>query len=417
MKNQFCQSPTFPLKICNSFKKTLVLALLILLSVVLVSRNSESQQEDLAGPFPYQLEKKRIVAKETRFFDLNNDGIKEVIDVKNDVIPKTGLSNIHIYSSDFVIVDQLNPPGPVRRVFHIDWTGDGKQEFFYVYTVNDSSFLGIYSYPRKPIANGIFLFAGKSGYRRSGKKIEWQGNINYLYCKDLDGDGKKELIAFPDEPYMLHPRGVFVYDGKTFERKWKFETGAGIARKPIFIDSDGDGRLEILIPTKAPSNGSKAGKFNDSHSYLFSIDYDGKLRWVRKFGDAFSSIRLDFVDVDGIRELRWVRKFGDASSPVRHDFVNANGDGEQEIFAFLSYWDNSKKNPSIHVIDPKTGKTLRSREFDMIQATHLFIRPKNNERKRLIICDTGNPLKSQMLLLDEQFNDIYSTTFSKQIAG
>ena len=338
--------------------------LMFFIFFLIVGCESLPFKDPLSGPFPYKFEIEQPVAKESRFYDLNNDGQEEMIFIKNDSYKKSGNSYAHIYDSHFTLINQLNFTGEIRKYFIIDWTEDGNNEIFFAFDNNDSLFLRIIDFRGKTLVNKVFLLSGKNRISSSGEKYDWKGKVDFLFYKDLDSDGKKELILFPDEAYACKPRGVYVYDGKSFKLKWKYEIGASIGETPIFIDSNKDGLLEIVIPTTAPANGHKMNGTDDYHSYLLSFDCTGELKWQRNFGGKFTSVSTELIDIDG--------------------------DGKDEILSFFSNWNNSNKKPSIHIINPQNGQSLRSREFNMSKAGYIFIQADRKGSKELIVCDIGS---------------------------
>ncbi|GBE27872.1 nitrogen regulation protein [bacterium BMS3Bbin03] len=207
----------------------------------------------------------------------------------------------------------------------------------------------------------------------------WTGQINSIFYTDIDGDGSKELIVFPDEAFAGAPRGVFVYDGHTFRLKWKYKIGPFILNKPVILDVNNDGKKEILFGTSAPCNGNKANGTDDRHSYLFLVDNTGYLLWRRPFGEQFTGVRTFYVDI--------------------------NGDGRPQVLAVVQKRYAGSSKPRIEIINPANGTPLAIRTFPYANPfswNFAVLQSDRNPDKEFVISNkTG-----EVILLNSRFEEI-----------
>jgi hypothetical protein len=196
------------------------------------------------------------------------------------------------------------------------------------------------------------------------------------YIFDLDHDAKKEIIIFMSEGHARALRGVFVYEGETITLRWKFKIGPAIPTKPYLIDSNNDNYMEILFPTSAPSNGYQKNGGDDQHSYLFLLDYQGKLIWRREFGGRYTTVNLKYVDL--------------------------NGNGRKEIIAFFNDNSQTELHPRLELINPLTGSPSRIQELPVHSASWALLNTDRCLQKEIVVL--GND--GNILLLDHKLQMI-----------
>jgi len=143
-------------------------------------------------------------------------------------------------------------------------------------------------------------------------KSTGEAGLSEIECDwigDLDGDGRQELLAQVGTPWTNAIRGLYCFDFESTELRWRYLTGPYL-HEATPVDLDGDGTQEILLGSAAVDNHHSADDgTDDSHSYLYAFEADGRLRWVSALGGP-----LTFV----------------------HPLVtDADGDGREEIFAWL----------------------------------------------------------------------------------
>jgi len=95
------------------------------------------------------------------------------------------------------------------------------------------------------------LSDGTELWRRPGLA----GRSSPVVAHDLDGDGALELLhttngsgdGAPELVTTLRDEAVYVLDARTGALRWQFHAGGRIEAAPVAVDSDGDGRKELVI--------------------------------------------------------------------------------------------------------------------------------------------------------------------------
>src|SRR5206468_3386588 len=95
---------------------------------------------------------------------------------------------------------------------------------------------------------------------------------------DIDGDGHLAIARF--EEGWVEPTAVLELDGRV---RWIQDLPA---REDDLLDTDGDGRLEILV-----------GKPNEDEVYL--LDDRGRVRWKQAWGRTQNGVVALDTDGDG----------------------------------------------------------------------------------------------------------------------
>ena len=106
---------------------------------------------------------------------------------------------------------------------------------------------------------------------------------------DIDGDGRKEIIAITSADYALKPRGIIVYDQRATE-VWRYLIGP----KPqnLAIWENGGGRPQIIIGTFSSADGNREehNGTHDRQAYLISVNSEGKTKWVTPMGGYYTGV-------------------------------------------------------------------------------------------------------------------------------
>jgi signal transduction histidine kinase len=131
----------------------------------------------------------------------------------------------------------------------------------------------------------------------------WDGGISQVEVLDIDADDRLEAIARVTSGWDMRPRGLYVLDWQTGERRWSFECGPG-PTEFVLMDMDGDGKTEIIFGTWAPHNGNTASGMTDSLTYVVALGHDGRERWRQQVGCYSSQVLVQTLDT------------GNASGPV-----------------------------------------------------------------------------------------------------
>ncbi|RMD90262.1 MAG: VCBS repeat-containing protein, partial [Calditrichaeota bacterium] len=259
----------------------------------------------LNAPHPYRMKVVRLgsIVPPEVFADLDHDGVDEILGLSKIYSTFTP-SFLQIYNSRFETIQRVNFNGLIQNLFCYDWNGDGIDEIFLPFTRNDSTFLRIIDHRGNILIRSAFLFTGKARVDSSGY-YPWQGKILQMFYADINADEKNEIVVIPSEGLARAPRGVFVYDGTSLRRKWKYEIGPAISFYPYLLDPDGDGKFNILLPTSSPMNGNVANGTSDENGYLILLGPDGEVLSQEKLTGAFGGInaRVADLDHDGRQEI------------------------------------------------------------------------------------------------------------------
>ncbi len=251
-------------------------SILLLIAIFLSSCQQHGVSDTRTmGNFPYIFKVQKKIDRDSYIFDLDHNGEDEFVVLGNKNLEFNTLSRIHIRDHEYALIEQVNFNGKLQRPYAIDWNEDGDDEILMPYIRNDSLFMQILNWRGKKLKHAFMLAA--DNFPDRNRNQPWTGHISSLLWHDLDHDAKKEIIIFMSEGHARAPRGIFVYEGETITLRWKFEIGPAIPTKPYLIDSNNDDYMEILFPTSAPSNGYQKNGSDDQHSYLFLLDYQGKL--------------------------------------------------------------------------------------------------------------------------------------------
>ncbi|MFQ5638390.1 MAG: ATP-binding protein [bacterium] len=293
--------------------------------------------------------------------DFEGDGRDEFISIHNDNLPGETPPRVILFDHGFAEKQQVNFDGRIQQPYLFDWNSNGFKEIFLPFTKNDTTFLRITD-QNGEILKDAPLFSGKTRVD-SSRSYDWRGDVSKIFFEDLDISGEKEFIVFPNESYAQRPRGVFVYHGQSLELIWKYEIGPRTYHSPGFIDADGDGFIEIMIPSTAPNNGNSINGTDDAHSYLFLVDHKGNLIWRKDYGEIHSNVMAKVVDVDG--------------------------DGLLEIAAFFR---EPNSHPRLEILNPRTGHPIRTFNVPTNKAWWEIVQTDSHTDKELLIATDDGKL-------------------------
>lgn len=199
--------------------------------------------------------------------------------------------------------------------------------------------------------------------------------IGSLVFSDLDNDGQKELITSIVSAYSGAPRAIAVWDMEKGELKWIFFMGC---MPDIFetTDVNHDGKKEIIVMGRAPHNGVYANGTDDDHSYIFTLDHQGKLLWRLILGGYYT---------------RWWIKTYDIDSDSFLEIIASKG-CDREI---------DPEPGEIRIIEASTGAT----EFlynEPPSFTEIFLFDQKDEQIQLVV---GNSI-GEIILLNRYLNPL-----------
>jgi len=229
------------------------------------------------------------------FKDLDSDGNIERIQSFQQNIDSTQFS-IQYYSSNGGMIDQVNFPGKfqhyLNRIDFADIDNDGNLEL-YTFTIrNDSLLLNqVQLTPKRGRINSLAI-CKLNAYRK--------GIFNYqvgqIHCVDLENDGRNELLFTVIGGYSVLPRKVYKVD--MINRKVVASENTGCANLHLqFEDLDGDGRKEIIAEGQvAPIRNIPGLPYNTEAPYLKVLDADLNYFFPpKKFCEGIQSATKTFV--------------------------------------------------------------------------------------------------------------------------
>ena len=328
-----------------------------------------------ANMFPYRFQAQMRIPHQSYFFDLDHNGDDEIINLGNINFENNTPARIQILDKESALIEQINFNGRLQLPFVINWDQVGEDEIVVSYVRNDSLFIRILSWRGKLLTDECILTAEAFPDRK--KNYHWTSGIQYLRWYDLDADGQKEFIFFMAEGYACAPRGIFVYDGRTLQLKWKYEIGPLIQEIPIIIDSDNDGYPEIIFGSSAPNNGYAQNGTDDQHAYLFSLNHLGQLRWRKTVGETYSTILTRCIDLDG--------------------------DQKEDVVTF--FFSSKQELPStLEIINPLNGSVVRSLSLPIQQPSWAIMNQDDDVQQEICIFN----VEGKMLLFDHQLDIIFS---------
>lgn len=205
----------------------------------------------------------------------------------------------------------------VRLSFRADADADGSNETFVTWRNGTNLALSVLNANLHEIKR--FDVVGKTHTTGKGTRVN-DSSFAGLMLVDLNRDGRKELIASLFTGYEQQPRELLCFDYKTSSLLWQHPVAPAIGDFEV-ADLDGDGYGELIFGSDAVDNGNQAEDgTDDSHSYIYCLEHNGKRRWIRPLSGVYSQSHLllaDF-DKDGKKSLvAWVREGGPSAKALR----------------------------------------------------------------------------------------------------
>ncbi len=217
-------------------------------------------------------------------------------------------------------------------------------------------------------AEGLLLLEGSTGARLGLLRSTALGSSVALSSGDVDGDGASEVV-------VLSPGGslVIVYGESTSEElRLRVPSGGtprGLPPRPLLVDLDGDGDLEIV----AAVGGAVSGVDVPSgirwtvetwgqvlpHVSAGDVDGDGSAEvFVQTEIGAWGGCIGELVSIDGSTgEVEWRRRTG--CSYWGALLAEADSDGDLELLFHSSYLEGGV----LQVLDALTGEEERTLWF------------------------------------------------------
>lgn len=178
-------------------------------------------------------------------------------------------------------------PGSIHRLDGIgDYLGHGDTHVLVTWNQFDSSPNGSYA---GQLHASLFGLDGTEARRfsmpgpvRDQLPSDGESKLNRfepLLLKDVDGDGRIEVVAAFNTGFDRQPRGVACFDRDTARLKWTYGTSGFVTGVQI-LDLDGHGQQAIVFVSSAVDNGARGPDgTDDTRSYVHALRPDGTLLW------------------------------------------------------------------------------------------------------------------------------------------
>lgn len=192
---------------------------------------------------------------------------------------------------------QLGIPSQVRASLSFvgDVNGDGRDAAFLNWSLDGDMFIDVIG----PSRFGMMQFKAKGTALEDSTGARHTTSLGPIGLYDLDGDGRRELLAGLGAGFQRKPRGVCCFNLGNQEMMWQYLT-APTPESVTVGDVTGDGRVEIAVGSHSLANGAVLNNgTDDAHAYLYLLDHRGSPLWLRQFGEHFTHVIPFMVDLDG----------------------------------------------------------------------------------------------------------------------
>jgi len=242
----------------------------------------------------------------TRFVcdDVNFDGKSDLFYLLDRDFEQIGPSTSMFYYTYHADIHQIKKEyyfdGEFCPTF-FDLNDDGLKEIFASKRRNDSVFVEIRSLENDTIAN--FFALTKDQYTITGNHLKWDCYIGFKDFADVNNDSRKDIIGKVLTNRSASPRGLYSYDYETGEKIWKYQAGALINSVDV-SDINNDGTNEYLLTTGCARNLDSSVVINGTNDwsvYFIIIDNRGSEVFKGNLGDvqgARSCLLMGNIDHD-----------------------------------------------------------------------------------------------------------------------
>lgn len=199
--------------------------------------------------------------------DMDGDLEEELIRCKKSVpVPA-----IVVQKHDYQAIDQWNLNGEWvlgSEISFSDFDHDGYKEIVCFTFHEDSIWIHVFEPMQE---GGIVIHEALDRVRLFNGNQDWL--VNFGTPADMNGDGYDDYILTIRSGFTIQPREIYLFD--PFNKKMHLmDTLVGnIFQKPILLDLDGDGHMEITGDVSAPGNIKERDVYlSDSCSWLMVFD-------------------------------------------------------------------------------------------------------------------------------------------------
>jgi len=265
----------------------------------------------------------------------------------------------------------------IKDLFAFDIDDDGKAEIFESMKDlwGDSVWINVRDWDNGLICQTEAIY-GQNKNDRSKEFPSWDGSIGMVKVFDLDGDGKKEIIADYAGGHDNYPRAIAAFSYPDGSKIWQYDLPTGCRTLDIaYLDFDSYG--DIVLTTFSPGNHVTNNGMIDTISYLMRLNYSGDQVWRKEAAPMFESAQMLVDDMDGDQQLELYCRtvIGEAGS-------------EENVYL-------------IEKINPKDGKTLRRYPLMNANSTALMAGYLTNTKIKSLITTFG------ITILDRDLNPVY----------
>ncbi|GAB4335345.1 MAG: hypothetical protein Kow0037_15140 [Calditrichia bacterium] len=199
---------------------------------------------------------------------------------------KNGLSYTKIYNPD-ELVDQFNLQHHINLdpPFYYDYNADGSQDVLMFSHDDEWLYLSIID-----ALKGEFLVKEHPILPADPRKTRQEWDMAFLLPQitDLENDGKKELLFNVTTGYARSPRCFCALSLSDLKIKQRFDHHMGQSNFEV-LDTDNDGKKEILLYGYASNNFPPDAYLSDAFSWVVVLDHRFRLlKEPRKVGGKFT---------------------------------------------------------------------------------------------------------------------------------
>lgn len=226
------------------------------------------------------------------FADLSGNGRQQHITAE---APNGTSSILRAYDHDGKLIFEHDTQKLVREITTLQDQKDGSSWLFYSYSEEQQIKLSAYQFdwhePERQISRSYDSILMNRPPVDSDQRVG-PPRLIPVSLKDLDGDGRTELVCKIVSHQTNDPRGLIVYDQITGREKWRLSTEANLT-DVIVGDFDLNGSIEILVGSRVDLPGGKEfTALNRSGGWLAVIDPKGRILFSERQFQGQGEVRL-----------------------------------------------------------------------------------------------------------------------------